>query len=266
MIPVIFEDEAILVLNKPPGLIVDNSDTDSLVTLENILRDELGITVERSGIVHRLDKDTSGLLLVAKTSETFKKLQEQFQNRTVKKEYLALVHGMVKKPGRIKASIIRNPKNREKFTAVLPGRSQSPLDQDSPRGVAGKEAETEYTPSGNLQFSIYNFQLVFNVLKKIEFKKLQSSGYNSFSLLTCHPLTGRTHQIRVHLKYISHPIVGDARYVGRKTARVDKLWCPRQFLHAKALEFDHPVMGKRVSFGSELPDDLQKVLDQLEVQ
>ena len=127
-IKVIFEDQYILVLEKPPGLVVDNSKTQKENTLEEILRKEFGININRGGIVHRIDKDTSGLLVVAKTVEAFENLQAQFKDRTVKKEYLALVHGNIEKGGIVEGAIGRNPGNREKFTVM----------------ESGKEAVTEY--------------------------------------------------------------------------------------------------------------------------
>lgn len=261
MIPVVFQDKEILVLEKPAGLVTTSSETNNEQSLQNILSSGFRINIERSGIVHRLDKDTSGLLVVAKTLKSLKNLQAQFKERLVKKEYLALVHGQIKEGGRIEGSIARNPGNREKFTV---------LDKD------GKEAVTEYIPVGNFQFSISNFKTIFNDLNeqssragfhpltKIQIRKLERMQYNKFTLLKCHPLTGRTHQIRVHLKYLGFPIVGDEKYGGRKTVRLDHRWCPRQFLHAASLEFNHPITGKRISFESKLPEDLRKAFDMLE--
>ena len=116
----------------------------------------------------------------------------------------------------------------------------------------------------NFQFSIFNFQSIFNDLNKIQTRKLERSQYGIFTLLRCYPQTGRTHQIRVHLKYIGFPIVGDGKYGGRKTGRLDHRWCPRQFLHAAKLEFNDPQTGERLSFESELPEDLQQVLKLLQ--
>ena len=132
-IPVIFEDEDLLVVNKPPGLVVDPADTVTEETLADILQKDFHIPLLRGGIVHRLDKDTSGILLVAKTQEVLENLQAQFKNRTVQKQYLALVHGQIEKGGKVEGSIGRNPKNREKFGVVL----------------EGKEAVTEYEPIYN---------------------------------------------------------------------------------------------------------------------
>ncbi|MBI2596476.1 RluA family pseudouridine synthase [Candidatus Daviesbacteria bacterium] len=262
-IPVIFEDEYLMVVDKPPGLVVDESSTNKGPTLVSWLKERYdtleyhsGIKLERMGIVHRLDKDTSGLLLVAKTQTALEGLQSQFKERIVRKEYLALVHGFVEKNGVIVGAIERNPARREKFEV----------------STDGKEAETEYEPAGNFQsclsadrFSILNFQSIFNDLNKIQTRKLERMHYNEFSLLKCHPKTGRTHQIRVHLKYIGHPVVSDEKYGGRKIVRLDKRWCPRQFLHAGEIGFKHPVNGIWIEFKSDLPHDLQEALGKLHI-
>ncbi len=268
---IIFQDEDLMVLEKPPGLVVDKSETQSEGTLENWLEEQLSphpnplpqgereqvlpllprrekvgmrVSLVRQGIVHRLDKDTSGLILVAKTPEALENLQTQFQDRVVKKEYLALVHGHVTEPGKVEGAIERNPGNREKFTVL----------ED------GKEAVTDFSPEGNFQFSIYNLQSIFNDLNKIQTRKLERMHYNQFTLVRCFPHTGRTHQIRVHLKHIGFPIVSDEKYGGRKVVRLDKRWCPRQFLHAAKIGFNHPKTGEWMEFTSELPEDLQKAL------
>ena len=202
MLKIIFQDEYLLVLDKPPGLVVTSSETRHDQTLEDILKGDFGINIERGGIVHRLDKDTSGLLVVAKTTEVLEKLQAQFKERTIKKEYLTLVHGWIEKPGKIDIAIGRNPGNREKFVADN--------NLENSRG-----AVTEYEPIGNFQFSIFNFQKIFAGFNKIQFRKLRTTNYEHFTLLRCFPHTGRTHQIRVHLKYIGNPVVGDEKYGGR---------------------------------------------------
>lgn len=258
MIRVVFEDDYLLVIDKPAGLVVTSSETARGPSLEDILRERFNIAAERSGIVHRLDKDTSGLLLVAKTEKVLRVLQAQFKERQVKKEYLALVHGWMEKPSRIEAPIGRNPKEREKFTvfADFKGREME--------GLNIREAVTECKSLKLLLMSLQVIEKIFAGFTKIQFRKLRVMGYQRFTLLRCFPLTGRTHQIRVHLKYINFPIVGDSKYGGRKVVRLDHRWCPRQFLHAAKLEFTHPVSGKRVSFESKLPQDLQQALDNLE--
>ncbi|KKQ65810.1 MAG: Pseudouridine synthase [Candidatus Daviesbacteria bacterium GW2011_GWA2_38_24] len=242
-VKVIYCDDDLMVIDKPAGLVVDPSETQKTLTLAEILQSEFGINLDRGGIVHRLDKDTSGLLLVAKKQEVLEALQAQFKERTVKKEYLALVHGLILEDGTIDKPIGRNPGDREKFVVL----------ED------GKEAVTEYQPISNFKFQISNFK----DLNKIQTRKLERSNYGQFTLVRCFPKTGRTHQIRVHLKYIGHPIVGDEKYAGRKTSRLDHRLVGRQFLHAAKLEFSHPGLKKRMSFESPLPEDLNMALEKL---
>lgn len=227
--PIIFEDDELLVLDKPSGIVVNPSETTKEETvyslvLSHLHREAPGIG-ERAGIVHRLDKDTSGLLIIAKTEVSFKSLQEQFKNRSIEKEYIALVHGnLFPEEGKISAPISRNPFNRKRF-GVFPG---------------GRISETRYKVIDH--FSAFN---------------------NLFSLLNVRPLTGRTHQIRVHLKYIGNPVVSDPLYGGRKMFRADLKFCQRLFLHASMISFLHPTTGERVRFSSQLPDDLKKILNDL---
>lgn len=227
----IFEDGDFLVINKPSSWITNSAATtkDQPVVQDwlakNFKFETSSSKLYRSGIVHRLDKETSGLLLIAKTKEAFYNLQKQFKERRVAKKYRALVHGKVEMgEGEIKAPVGRLPWRRNRF-GVLPG---------------GREAATEY-----------------KVLENYETKE------GKYSLLELFPKTGRTHQIRIHLKYLGHPIVGDTFYAGRKTARRDRVWCPRLFLHASEISFLHPKTGKRVSFESQLPADLGAVLTSL---
>lgn len=227
---IIFEDESILVLDKPSGWITnDASTTTTQPVVQTWLRENfkyplIGDRERRDGIVHRLDKETSGLLIVAKTINAFENLQSQFKERKVTKTYIALTHGEIEpKEGEIVASVGRLPWRRERF-GVLPG---------------GREAITKY--------------------KVISYHSLITDHGSLFTLVELYPKTGRTHQIRIHLKFIGHPIVGDFFYAGRKTAREDRLWCPRLFLHAKEITFFHPQTGKEVKFESELPKDLNLV-------
>lgn len=270
MIKIIFQDDYLLVLDKPSGLVVTSSETTPFdyaqgrqqKTLEDILKTDFKINIERGGIVHRLDKDTSGLLLVGKSEEMVEKLQVQFKERTVKKEYLTLVHGWIEKAGKIDAPILRNPGNREKFIALASQTSS----------FKAREAMTEYEPLEKLEIRPFDyaqgknskFENIFESFNKIQVKKLERQHYGEFTLLRCFPHTGRTHQIRVHLKYIGNSVVADEKYGGRKTYRLDKRWCPRQFLHAAKLEFSHPVTGRRLIFESPLPEDLEKALEVLE--
>ncbi len=243
-VPVIYQDDDLLVLNKPPGLVVESAETVKEETLADISQKEFGIKLIRGGIVHRLDKDTSGIILLAKTQTALENLQSQFKERITKKEYWALIHGTITEKGRVEGDIARNPKNREKFI-VLEG---------------GKEAVTEYEPVERLQFTGDRLQEVFVGFNKIQMRKLSTIHYNLFTLLKCFPKTGRTHQIRVHLKHINFPIVADEKYVGRKTFRLDKRWCPRMFLHAKKIGFYHPISGGWMELESKLPEDLEKAL------
>jgi len=227
---IIFEDESILVLDKPSGWITnDASTTTTQPVVQTWLRENfkyplIGDRERRDGIVHRLDKETSGLLIIAKTISAFENLQSQFKERKVTKTYIALTHGEIElKEGEIVASVGRLPWRRERF-GVLPG---------------GREAITKY--------------------KVISYHSLITDHGSLFTLVELYPKTGRTHQIRIHLKFIGHPIVGDYFYAGRKTAREDRLWCPRLFLHAKEITFFHPQTGKEVKFESELPKDLNLV-------
>jgi 23S rRNA pseudouridine1911/1915/1917 synthase len=233
---IIYEDDSLLVLEKPAGWIVNDATTTSnQPTIQNWLRRNFQFPISndqllRNGIVHRLDKETSGILLVAKTKEAFEKLQQEFKERKVEKTYTALVHGKVSPPlggdGIIEVPVGRLPWRRDRF-GVLPG---------------GRKAETRYRVISNIKFPITN---------------------EKFTLLELKPKTGRTHQIRIHLKYIGHPIVADDFYAGRKTARNDRKWCPRLFLHAGGIKFQHPETGEMMEFASELPPDLQKSLEQL---
>lgn len=245
---VLFEDDQILVIDKSAGIVVTPADTIQDTTISDILINEYRINLDRGGIVHRLDKDTSGVLIAAKTQDALENLQAQFKSREVKKEYLALVHGEFKEEKTVKGAIARNPGNREKFIV---------WDDE------GKEAETRFVPEKLLVMSPESQEKIFTGFSKIQMRKLRTTNYEQFTLLNCIPATGRTHQIRVHLKYIGFPIVSDEKYGGRKTVRLDRRWCPRQFLHAKVLEIRHPETGKRMRFESDLPEDLKHALSVL---
>jgi len=225
---IIFEDESMFVIDKPSGLITnDVSTTNGQPTLQTWIRTNHKSQITnhlefRDGIVHRLDKETSGLLLVAKTKTAFEELQRQFKERLVSKTYIALVHGKTSHlRGVISEPVGRLPWRRDRF-GVLPD---------------GREAITEYKTIA-----------VYSMLNMV------------YSLLELKPKTGRTHQIRIHLKHIGHPIVADEFYAGRKTARTDRKWCPRLFLHAGSITFLHPITKKEVSFDSPLTPDLTAIL------
>ena len=219
---IMYQDADLLVLNKPAGLVVHPASGHADDTLVNALLahvpDLAGIGgVQRPGIVHRLDKDTSGLLLVAKHDAAHQALQAQFKARSVDKVYLALVEGHVSPPrGRIDAPIGRDPRDRKKMAVA----------------TSGRPAQTEYR--------------VLEILDDV-------------ALVEVNLLTGRTHQIRVHLASIGYPIVGDRLY-GRRKSRHG---LGRQFLHAWRLAFNLPGSGERVTFTAPVPDDLRALLVQL---
>lgn len=235
---ILFEDDALLVINKPPGVVVNRAQsvqgetvTDWASSVVNAARfpslsDADADFVQREGIVHRLDKETSGCLLIAKTPAVFLLLQAQFQERVIEKTYLAICHGVLPSPdGEICAPVGRLPWNRERF-GIVPG---------------GKESITRYVVTKTFER---------NVGKKKD----------TYSLVELYPKTGRTHQIRVHLQYIHHPIVGDWQYAGRKTARSDRVWAPRVMLHAWKISFVHPVTKERLAIEAPIPDDMRSIL------
>jgi len=252
---IIFEDKELLVLDKPAGMIVNRSDTTRKeVTLQDWVEEYLKLSipirkqvdksqiknisyeeqakldfVNRAGIVHRLDKETSGIILVAKTFQAFINLQAQFRERKVKKTYIALAHGEIEpKVGEINVAVGRLPWNRKRFGVLAEGR----------------ESVTEY--------------------KVLDVKYLMSKKTKeSLSLVELNPKTGRTHQIRVHLQYIKHPIFADPLYAGRKTGRNDRKLLPRVFLHAAKISFFHPVTNELLAFESVLPGDLMDLITKL---
>lgn len=217
---IVYEDEDILVINKPRGIVVHPGAGHSKGTLTNAL---LAVTPLssvgdrlRPGIVHRLDKDTSGLLLVAKNDIAHLALSSQFKHRTVEKFYLAIVHGRItEEEGFINVPLSRNQKERKKI---------------SPH-TSGKAAQTD-----------------FFVLER----------FSSFSLLKLRPRTGRTHQLRVHLAFIGHPVVGDTTYAGENP------WKQKgQLLHAHQISFLHPRTGSRMEFSVSPPEDFHDILKNL---
>jgi 23S rRNA pseudouridine1911/1915/1917 synthase len=240
---IVFEDVDLLVINKPAGMVVHPAAGNWHGTLVNAVLhhcpDLEGVGgAHRPGIVHRLDKDTSGLILVAKNDAAHRALQAQFKARTVHKTYLALVHGWLRSEhgaerGEINAPVGRDPHNRQRMAVVS-------LAQ-------GRAAVTQYEIRQYLEQATGN-------------SRGSGAADGRYTLVACHPLTGRTHQIRVHLAHIHHPIVGDALYGGGRRA---SLACPRQFLHAERIRFILPATGQGVEFAAPLPADLQAVLDGL---
>jgi 23S rRNA pseudouridine1911/1915/1917 synthase len=228
---VIYQDEVFFVIDKPAGWITNEADTTTTQpVLQTWIRTNFDYPLKgdrelRDGIVHRLDKETSGLVIIAKTKEAFEKLQAEFKAREVEKTYIAFLHGRIDMDGRVEVNVGRLPWRRDRF-GVIP---------------EGRESVSEY--------------------KVIKFYPGNNAGH---TLVEFHPKTGRTHQIRIHAKHIGHAIVADEFYAGRKTARNDRKWCPRLFLHASSIKFVHPVTNKNVEFKSELPTDLKEVLLTLE--
>lgn len=232
---IVYEDDYLMVVNKPAGLVVHPGHGNYTGTLVNALawylKDDpyYDPADPRVGLVHRIDKDTSGLLVVAKKPEAKSNLGLQFFNKTTQRKYLAVVWGnMRENEGRIEGNIARDPRDRMQMTVF-------------PEGDQGKPAVTHYT-----------------VVERL--------GY--VTLVECRLETGRTHQIRVHMKYIGHTLFNDERYGGHEILKgttfakykqfVQNCFalCPRQALHAKTLGFVHPGTGKEMFFDSELPDDM----------
>jgi 23S rRNA pseudouridine1911/1915/1917 synthase len=230
---IVYEDPDILVLDKPAGMVVHPGAGHSSGTLVNALlhhvKDLSGIGGElRPGIVHRLDRGTSGLMVVAKNDRSHQELSRQFHDREVEKEYVALVWGVVQAGKRIEEPIGRDPQHRQKM---------------STRARRARSAVTRVTWARHLR---------------------------GVSLIKVAISTGRTHQIRVHLNSIGHPIVGDALYGGAHRRVAGELRAvlrlERPFLHSARLSFTHPGDGRRVDFDSPLPLDLQSIVEDLDAR
>lgn len=239
-ITIVYEDDHLLVVNKPAGMVVHPGHGNYEGTLINALifhfENLPKNSNDRPGLVHRIDKDTSGLLVVAKTEDAMNHLSNQFAAKTSEREYLALVWGNVQEEeGRVEGNIGRHPKNRLQNT-VYGG-------DDADKG---KPAVTHY-------------------------KVLERFGY--VTLVSCRLETGRTHQIRVHMKHIGHTLFNDERYGGDRILKgtsftkykqfVDNCFkiLPRQALHAKTLGFTHPLTGKWMSFSSDIPEDIMQCIE-----
>lgn len=235
---IVYEDDALLLINKPPGLVVHPGHGNYTGTLVNALAfhfQNLPMnSSERPGLVHRIDKDTSGLLVIAKTEAAMTHLAKQFEAKTSEREYVALVWGNVKEDeGTIEGNIARHVKDRMQMAVFA-----------DPE--VGKPAVTHY-------------------------KVLERFGY--VTLISCILETGRTHQIRVHLKHIGHTLFNDERYGGNLILKgttftkykqfIDNCFkaLPRQALHAKTLGFVHPTTGEMMRFDTELPQDMQDVIE-----
>ncbi len=220
---IVYEDDQLVVINKQIGLVVHPCNTTKTHTLVNALMYHIKKLsaingVLRPGIVHRLDKDTGGLIIVAKTDEAHKALSAQLKDKTLNRQYKALIKGRITKDFDVVGFIGRNPKNRQQMAMV--GETN------------GKYSKTTFS------------------IDKV---------YDHYTLLNCKLWTGRTHQIRAHLKSIGHPIVGDSLYGGTdKTIKLNT-----QFLFAYKLEFVHPTTGKTLCFTIQIPENLQNILNSL---
>lgn len=222
----VHEDASVLVIAKPAGLVVHPGSGNWSGTLMNALlaHSPRLASLPRAGIVHRLDKDTSGLLVIAKTLEAQTSLVRQLQAHTVRREYLALAHGRIVRDGKVEAPIGRHPTQRTRMAVV----------------ARGKPAVTH-----------------FQVLRR----------YAHATLLRCRLETGRTHQIRVHLLSLGHPLVGDPVYARRKHSPDAAIAAfPRQALHAERLEFTHPTSGKRCTWQASLPADMRDLIAALDAK
>ncbi len=239
-IDIVYEDDTLLVVNKPAGMVVHPGHGNYSGTLINALVhhfDNLpNNSSDRPGLVHRIDKDTTGLLVVAKTEEAMAHLSKQFFDKSSEREYVAIAWGNIEEDeGTIEGNIGRNPKNRLQNMVYLGDDAEN-----------GKPAVTHY-------------------------KVLERLGY--VTLVSCKLETGRTHQIRVHMKHIGHTLFNDERYGGDRILKgttftkykqfVENCFkiLPRQALHAKTLGFEHPVTGKWMSFNTELPQDMVDCID-----
>lgn len=238
---IVYEDDVLMVVNKPAGMVVHPGAGNFTGTLINAvawhLKDLKGFDANdpEVGLVHRIDKDTSGLLVVAKTPEAKTALGKQFFNKTTHRSYNALVWGnLVEDEGTIEGNVARDPKNRLRMKVF------------SPESGIGKNAVTHY-------------------------RVIERYGYTT--LVECILETGRTHQIRVHMKHIGHPLFADATYGGEEVLRGQRSstykafinncfkCCPRQALHAKTLGFVHPITGVQMDFDSEWPDDFRQLIE-----
>lgn len=275
---ILYQDDHVAVVLKPAGVVVNNAETVNTPTIQEWwvehLKAENGgdmvfapnwqklvppdftsefgtpeeIFKERGGIVHRLDKETSGALLLAKNPGSLVNLLVQFRQRKTQKKYVCLVHGKFKiTEDTVTLPISRSPANRTRYQVIADGRT----------------AETAYKvvnyfPQLNVDELVLRAKQLRPELTHVK-QKLENR-YQGFSLVECWPKTGRTHQIRVHFTHLRHPLVADPTYVGAKRLHLDQLWCSRLFLHALTLGWSDPVTGEERSVEAPLPPELQAAL------
>lgn len=219
--PILYEDDDIIVINKPFGLVVHPGAGNEKITVVSAVLSHTNLSPigapDRPGIVHRLDKETSGVMVLAKNKEAHKNLAEQFASHDLDKEYIAIIQGhIVNKKGRIQVAIERDPVHRQRMKAT----------------------------------SAENGRMAISIFEVIEYLK-------NASLVKVKILTGRTHQIRVHMAFTGHPLLGDTTYGGRKFGNSE------HFLHSYKLSFKHPITGKEMTFEAELPQRFQQVIEEL---
>lgn len=258
---IIFQDELIVIADKPPG-----------IESEDFVK-QCEVPLDRGGMVHRLDKDTSGLFVIAKTQDILDNLQQQFREHQVKKVYATLVYGKMESGwGSIESRIARDPKRKQAMKVI-------PFTTGGERGKL-RQSISEWRVIDEFKFRMTKFESQINNKTRIsKNQKIRHSNFDIDSsfviqnsslkpivvgLLEVTIKTGRTHQIRVHMQSIGHPVLGDKMYNTKESQKVSKLiGLNRQFLHATELGFRHPKTGKWVKFTSRLPDDLQETLNKL---
>jgi len=252
-IQILFEDEGVCVIDKPPALVVNRAESVHEETLQDwaekqswfpkdlMVRSDATefeqVFLQRSGIAHRLDKDTSGVMLIAKTPQALEELMRQFRERETEKSYLAVVHGKINvSQGTICLPLARSVHNRKSF---------------------------DVDPEGRVSETQYKVLKTFSNPPRVVHPR-DGRSYAGFTYVSVSPKTGRTHQIRVHMQHIHHPLVSDPLYVGRKRLLIDQQWCERVFLHAERIRFTNPNTSKREEIVSSLADDLAEVLETLQ--
>ncbi len=272
-IEILYQDQDIVVIQKPAGVVANDAQTVKGQTIQGWFRrwlkqnrdqirqnweklvpadfdDQYGTPEEifdrRDGLAHRLDRDTSGVLLLATNPASLVHLLAQFKQRHIQKKYRCLVHGSPKvDSAEIDAPIARSKVDRHQFWV----------------DIDGKSAKTFFKVVK--KYKGFDWERLRDELNEFETHKLDAnldSYQHGFSLVECFPKTGRTHQIRVHMRHIGHPLVTDQLYGGQTRSRLDSYWCPRQFLHAYWIKFTHPSQEKNVHIKAPLAPDLLDTL------